>query len=187
MSERDRLDVLLDEIRAEFPKVRIIPKPESRFQRGIARLLKIVSFGLIKDYLDGYHTTVGQRIYVTGDWEQISRNRRYLTLRHELVHVRQFRRYTLPLMAILYVLLPLPVGLAWFRAHFEKQAYAEEIRAAAELHGIDHVRSAEFRANIIEQFTGPAYGFMWPFRRAMERWYDRVLASCAPPAGRPGV
>ena len=90
--------------------------------------------------------------------------------------MRQFRRYSLPLMAVLYVLLPLPAGLAWFRAHFEKQAYAEEIRATAELYGVEHVRAAEFRANIIEQFTGPAYGFMWPFRRGMERWYDRILA-----------
>lgn len=163
-------------MRAEFPRLRIIKKPESRFQRMIDRLLKIVSVGLIKDYLDGYHTTVGQRIYVTGDWEEISRNRRYLTLRHELVHVRQFRRFTLPLMALLYVLLPLPAGLAWFRAHFEKQAYAEEIRATAELYGKDHVSAPAFRENIIGQFTGPAYGFMWPFRRAMERWYDRILA-----------
>ena len=28
-------------------------------------------------------------------------------------------------MAVLYVLLPLPMGLAWFRAYFEKAAYAE--------------------------------------------------------------
>ena len=176
MGERDRLEILLDEIRAEFPRLRIIRKPESRFQRAIDRVLKVVSFGQIKDYLDGYHTTVGQRIYVTGDWDQIPRDRRYLTLRHELVHVRQFRRYSLPLMALLYVLLPLPAGLAWFRAHFEKQAYAEEIRATAELYGPAHVRDPAFRADIIEQFTGPAYGFMWPFRRAMERWYERILA-----------
>lgn len=176
VGERDRLDSLLDEMRAEFPGVKIIPKPESRLQRAIAGFLKVVSFGQIRDYLDGYHTTVGQRIFVTGDWEQLSRNRRYLVLRHELVHVRQFRRYTLPLMAVLYVLLPLPVGLAWFRAHFEKQAYAEEIRAAAELYGVEHVRDPAFRADIIGQFTGPAYGFMWPFRRALERWYDGILA-----------
>jgi hypothetical protein len=176
VGERDRLDSLLDQMRAEFPGVKIIPKPESRLQRAIATLLKIVSFGQIRDYLDGYHTTVGRRIYVTGDWEQLSRNRRYLVLRHELVHVRQFRRYSLPLMAILYLLLPLPFGLAWFRAHFEKQAYAEEIRATAELYGAEHVRDASFRADIIGQFTGPAYGFMWPFRRALERWYDGVLA-----------
>src|SRR5688500_14697448 len=138
-------------MRAEFPRLRIIKKPESRFQRMIDRLLKIVSVGLIKDYLDGYHTTVGQRIYVTGDWEQISRNRRYLTLRHELVHVRQFRRFTLPLMALLYVLLPLPAGLAWFRAHFEKQAYAEEIRATAELYGKQHVSEPAFRENRSEE------------------------------------
>ena len=176
MSERDRLDRLLDEMRAEFPRLRIIPKPESRFQRAIHKLLIVISFGQMRDYLDGYHTTVGQRIYVTGDWDQKSRDRKYLVLRHELVHVRQFRRWSLPVMAILYLLLPLPVGLAWFRAHFEKQAYAESIRGAAELYGIDHVKAGEFREDIISQFTGPSYGFMWPFRRAVERWYDGVLA-----------
>jgi hypothetical protein len=24
---------------------------------------------------------------------------------------------------------------------------------------------------------GPSYGWMWPFRRSVERWYDQVLAS----------
>lgn len=163
-------------MRAEFPRLRIILKPTSRFQRAIHRVLVVISFGQMRDYLDGYHTTVGQRVYVTGDWERKSRDRRYLVLRHERVHIRQFRRYTLPVMAILYLLLPLPIGLAWFRAHFEKQAYAESIRGAAEIHGIDHVRDPEFRDDIIGQFTGPAYGFMWPFRRALERWYESVLA-----------
>jgi hypothetical protein len=172
----DRLQKLLDEMRAEFPRLRIIRKPESRFQRAIHRALILISFGQMRDYLDGYHTTVGQRIYVTGDWEQMSRDRRYLVLRHELVHVRQFRRYTLPGMALLYLLLPLPIGLAWFRARFEMAAYAESIRGAAELYGIDHVRGGEFRSDIIGQFTGPAYGFMWPFRRALERWYDGIVA-----------
>lgn len=176
MSESDRLDKLLDAARAEFPRLRIVPKPASRFQRAIHRALVIISFGQMRDYLDGYHTTVGQRIYVTGNWERMSRDRKYLVLRHELVHVRQFRRYTLPLMAVLYLLLPLPIGLAWFRARFEMQAYAESIRGAAELYGIDHVKAGAFREDIVGQFTGPAYGFMWPFRRAVERWYDGVLA-----------
>jgi hypothetical protein len=30
---------------------------------------------------------------------------------------------------------------------------------------------------VIEQFTGPSYGWMWPFRRSVERWYDDVLAT----------
>ena len=45
--------------------------------------------------------------------------------------------------------------------------------------------SPEFRRRVIEQFTGAAYGWMWPFRRGLERWYDRVLASL--PASPMGV
>jgi hypothetical protein len=98
-------------------------------------------------------------------------------MRHEAIHLRQFRKYTLPGMALLYVLLPLPLGLAWFRAYFEKEAYAESIRAAAEVYGADYPRSTAYRQSIIDQFVGPSYGWMWPFRAGLERWYDRVLAT----------
>ena len=80
-------------------------------------------------------------------------------------------------MAVLYVLLPLPMGLAWFRAHFEKAAYAETIRAAAEVWGAEYARSQAHRTHVIDQFTGPSYGWMWPFRASLERWYDQVLAT----------
>src|SRR5206468_11958745 len=102
---------------------------------------------------------------------------RYVTLRHEAVHLRQFRRLSLPVMALLYVLVPLPVGLAYFRARFEKEAYAESIRAAAEVWGPAYARSLDYRNRVIEQFLGPSYGWMWPFRASIERWYDRVLES----------
>ncbi len=73
--------------------------------------------------------------------------------------------------------MPLPLGLAYFRARFEQAAYAESIRAAAETWGAHAPRRPEFRAHIVEQFLGPSYGWMWPFRGAIERWYERVLAS----------
>ena len=79
-------------------------------------------------------------------------------------------------MAVLYIFLPLPMGLAYFRARLEQEAYAETIRAAAEVWGQDVVRGASYRAHIIEQFVGPSYGWMWPFRKALERWYDQILA-----------
>jgi hypothetical protein len=80
-------------------------------------------------------------------------------------------------MALLYVMLPLPMGLAYFRARFEMEAYAESIRAAAEVWGADHPRSDAYRRHVVDQFTGPSYGWMWPFRAGVERWYDRVLAT----------
>ena len=31
------------------------------------------------------------------------------------------------------------------------------------------------REQIVERFTGPDYGWMWPFRSMVEGWYDRVV------------
>jgi len=182
--DRDRLAVLLDDIAAEFPGFRVVAKSSSRFQRFIHRILVIVSLGRSRSYLDSFTTTIGRRVYVTGDWEAMSRDARYLVLRHERIHLRQFRRYTLVGMALLYLLVPLPLGLAYFRARFEREAYAETILGTAALYGAGHVREASFRESIVEQFTGPSYGWMWPFRGSVERWYDRVLAGLGP-AGSP--
>lgn len=128
-------------------------------------------------YLASYQTTIGKTVYVTADWDTWPADRRYVTMRHEAVHLRQFRAYTLPGMAFLYLLIPLPLGLAYFRAKFEQEAYAESIRAAAEVWGAAHPRGEAYRRHVVEQFTGPSYGWMWPFRASIERWYDRILAS----------
>jgi len=103
---------------------------------------------------------------------------RWATMRHEAVHMRQFRRWTRPGMALLYLLLPLPMGLAYFRMRFERAAYEETIRCGFELYGMAHVRE-HLREHILEQFTGPSYGWMWPFRRSLERWYDVQIARLA--------
>ena len=34
------------------------------------------------------------------------------------------------------------------------------------------------RAEMVNaQFTGASYGWMWPFRAGLERWYDAILAT----------
>lgn len=172
----DRYEELLARLRAEFPRFRVVRKDRSTFHKAIHYALVGVTFGRMRTYLDSFQTTIGNTVYVTSDWDDWSADRRYVTMRHEAIHLRQFRRYTLPGMAVLYVLLPLPMGLAWFRAYFEREAYAESIRAAAEVWGRAHVEDRAYRAYIIGQFTGAAYGWMWPFRRSLERWYDGVLA-----------
>jgi hypothetical protein len=173
----ERYDQLVAALQAEIPGFRIVRKDRSALHRAIDVALRVVTFGRMRDYLGGYQTTIGRTVYVTADWERRDRLERYVTLRHEAVHLRQFRRLTLPVMALLYIFVPLPIGLAYFRARFEQAAYAESIRAAAEIWGVHAPRRAEYRAHIVEQFLGPSYGWMWPFRGAIERWYDRVLAS----------
>ena len=173
----NRYDALVEALRAEFPRFRIVRKDQSRLHRAIHRALIVLTFGQMRSYLDSFQTTIGNTVYVTPDWDDWSSDRRYVTLRHEAIHLRQFRKYTLPGMALLYVLLPLPMGLAWFRAYFEKEAYAESVRAAAEVWGKEYPARPEYRSYVLGQFTGASYGWMWPFRRGLERWYDRVLAS----------
>jgi hypothetical protein len=173
----NRYDALVEQLRAEFPRFRIIRKDRSVLHRAIHYALIGLTFGRMRTYLDSFQTTIGRTVYVTADWDELDVDQRYVTLRHEAIHLRQFRAYTLPGMAVLYILVPLPMGLAWFRAHFEKQAYAETVRAAAEVWGPSYPRTESFRRHIIDQFVGPSYGWMWPFRANLERWYDRVLAS----------
>jgi len=166
--------------------MRIVKKPDSPLHKVIHHALVVVTFGGMRSYLDGYQTTIGRTIYVTADWDDRDPLERYCTLRHEAVHLRQFRAFTLPGMAFLYLFLPLPLGLAYFRARFEMAAYAESIRAAAAVYGPGYPRSADYRDHVLSQFTGPSYGWMWPFRAALERWYDGVLATLPGPAPREG-
>ncbi len=175
-----RYDALVTALRAEFPGFRIVRKDQSTFHKAIHYALIGLTFGRMRTYLDSFQTTIGRTVYVTADWDDTDPDQRYVTLRHEAVHLRQFRKFTVPGMALLYVLLPLPMGLAWFRAYFEKQAYAESIRAAAEVWGPAYPRRAAYREYVIGQFLGPSYGWMWPFRSQLERWYDHVLATTGP-------
>lgn len=171
-----RYDDLVAELQREFPRFRVIAKRDSRLQRAIHRALVILTFGGMRGYLDDYVTTIGARVYVCSDWESRADGDRWATMRHEAVHLRQFRRWTVPGMALLYLLVPLPAGLAYFRMRFERAAYEETIRCNAELYGVGYVRG-ELREHVLAQFTGPSYGWMWPFRRSLERWYDAQVAA----------
>jgi len=48
-------------------------------------------------------------------------------------------------------------------------------RATAELLGLEAARSASLRSHIVQRFIGPDYGWMWPFERTVQAWYDRAL------------
>jgi hypothetical protein len=184
VSPEELYRVLLAECEAEFAGFALRKKDESRLQRAIDRALKILTLGGQRHYLDQYQTTIGRTVWVTSDWDTRPAAERYSTLRHERIHLRQFQRLGLPLMAVLYLGV-LPVGLAWFRARFEKEAYEESLRAWAEMYGPEHVRRADVRAEVVSRFTGPAYGWMWPFRRSIEAWYDRAAKAAVGPRAVP--
>jgi hypothetical protein len=157
--------------------VRLVRKRDLWHQRAIAALLRAVTFGGMQTYLSDYVTTLGKTIYLPDGWDDTPAGRRWETLEHELVHVRQFERYGFVGMAVLYLLVPVPMGLAWGRARLEWEAYRVTLRCIAELEGIDAARSPAVRDEIVRRFTGPDYGYMWPFARSVERWIDGELAA----------
>jgi hypothetical protein len=138
-------------------------------------VLALLSGGRNARYLSHVVTTIGRTVFVPSEFGDWPRAQRAAILRHELVHVAQFRRYGVLPMAVAYLLLPLPIGLAWCRMRLEREAYEESIRIAF----ADGGRAAtdEMRADIVARFTGPDYLWMWPFRRALERWYDAFVAT----------
>lgn len=163
------------ELRKEFPRLRIVNKSDDRLSRLIDRALRLITFGGQSSYMTKYVTTIGSTIYVPSDWSERREDERFATLRHEAVHLRQFRRYTPVGMSLIYLFPILPLGLAWGRARLEWEAYAETVRVVAEIHGRAAVHDPGFRRYIVEQFTGPAYGWMWPFPKTVNRWLNEEL------------
>lgn len=170
-----RTDAYLEALAVEFPKLRIVDKPDHGPSRLIDGFLRVVTLGGQSAYIDKYTTVLGQSIYVPAGWAERSDESRYITLRHEAVHLRQFKRYTWFGMTLIYGLTFLPMGLAAGRAFIEWEAYKETLRATAEVYGLEAAQSTALHNNIVQQFTGPAYGWMWPFPRAVQRWIDREV------------
>ncbi|RYE92009.1 MAG: hypothetical protein EOO75_07650 [Myxococcales bacterium] len=182
----DRTDELLAEIKLEFPRFRVVSKRDDRLSKLIDRVLRVVTFGGQRDYLTHYYTVLFHTLYTPDGWERSDDLDRVITLRHERVHLRQLRRYTPPGMVFLYIFPFAPLGLAYGRARIEWEAYTETIRATAELRGLEAAQSPRLRKHIIKQFTSGSYGWMWPFERQVERWYDEALARItAEVSGRP--
>lgn len=173
---REALARWLDEAAKRPRPIHVVKKSAYWHQRAAGKALFLITFGGQNKYLSHYVTTLGHTIYVPDDFDTWPEARALQILRHEAVHVAQFERWGFPLMVLFYGLLPLPMGLSWFRARLEWEAYEETLRAVAELEGPAAARSPELREEIVRRFTGPDYGWMWPFPRMVERWIDEALA-----------
>lgn len=168
-------DAYLRSLRDEFPKLRVIRKDDDPFSRLLDRLLRIVTLGRQSAFMTRYVTTIGWTIYVPRDWDARQDADRYITLRHEAVHLRQFRRYGRIGMSALYLLPILPMGLALGRARLEWEAYRETLRATAEVRGVAAAEDPALHDRIVRQFTSGAYGWMWPFPSVVRRWIRGAL------------
>lgn len=175
-AKRRRLEALLAEIAARPRPVRVVKKRAYWHQRAASKALWVLTFGGQRTYLTHYVTTLGRTIYVPDDFDRWDPDHAWEVIRHELVHVAQFERYGWAAMILIYGFLPLPAGLAYGRARLEWEAYRETLRSVAEAEGMAAARDPKLHAQIVSRFTGPDYGWMWPFPRMVQRWIDEALA-----------
>jgi hypothetical protein len=169
-----RHEQLLGAIRDEFPGFAVVPKRDSALQRVLGLALAAVTLGGQRRYMTHYHTVLFGKLYVPDSWDRMGDDERYVLLRHERVHLRQRRRMGDVTMALAYLLVFFPLFLAWGRARIEWEAYVETIRATAEVQGLPAARALE--DEIVRRYTGPDYGWMWPFPRTIRRWFGEVIA-----------
>ena len=175
MAIKEDYEALLVEIKKEFPDFDIIKKTDSKLMKLIDVCLKVITFGQMKTFMTNFITTLGVKVYVTEKWESSRLVDKVEVLRHERIHMRQGKKYGRFLFSFLYLLFPLPVGLAYFRKKFEQEAYEESIRAIYQYHGEKAASSSRVREFIISQFTTANYFWMWPFRGNLEKWYDSTI------------
>lgn len=170
------LDSLILDVQEEFPSFKMVNKSDSRLMKVLAFLYTVITFGRGKGFMSSTVTVIGNTMYMPGLWKMLSEATKVRILRHERVHFRQQKRYTRLGFILLYLFVPFPIGVAYFRMKFEREAYEETIRTVAAQNGLRYVQENQtFRETIIEQFVGPQYFWMWPFRASMARWYGSFV------------
>jgi hypothetical protein len=89
--------------------------------------------------------------------------------------MRQAKKYGRLLFSLLYLVVPFPVGIAYFRKKFEQEAYEESLRAAYEWKGAKAFDSIELKERTLAHFTKAEYFWMWPWRASLDKWYDDAV------------
>lgn len=159
--------------------VRLYTK-DNWFARLLAVLVPIVTFGGMKKktFLEHFATTIGPLQFYPVTWPTRSVQR---VLVHESRHTRQARWFGLwihpwvglPIYVVLYLLLPLPLGLAFFRALFERDAMKYELSVlyrSGSYSDVEVINRANKFGNTV---SSGRYGWSLP-RRWCVAWFEEA-------------
>lgn len=175
MLNAEEYQQLLNDIREEFPGFKVVKKKDSLLMKTINVFLKGITFGKMNSFMDGFITTVGTTVYVPSSWDERSPSTKAITMRHERVHMRQAKEKGRVLFSLQYLLLPFPIGVAYYRMRFEQEAYEESLKAYYEYYG--NKFTPALKQSIVDHFTTAEYFWMWPWKAGIEKWYDKVVAN----------
>lgn len=162
------------ETRQQFPKFKMVSKRTSTFMKFLDVLLKIISFGQLKNFMK-FTTTIRYTIYTSDDWEDFTEYKKIELLRHERIHMHQLHRHGV-LFYFMYLFLPFPVLFAHYRKKFEQEAYEESIRCLMEEKG-SKAFTEQYRDRMIKRFTGSSYLWCWYSSKDIEKWYDNFVGN----------
>lgn len=142
----------------------------------------ILTFGSNRTFLNGYYTTLGNIVGVpdTYDKNTISWPLRVAEIiEHENVHITQAKKWGLGYVwlgyipyGICYLLLPLPLLFAYFRYHFEREAYAHGINFYLQF----YPEARDRRINeVVASLTSGAYGWTWIIKSQVRKWFEENI------------
>jgi hypothetical protein len=178
MADQKLFQKLYDELHAELG-IKVFAK-DTKYRvlwKFIGKLLAILSFGKMETFYENFTTTIGRGIYYPAGWRiENADSGDYEILRHEAVHVRQYLKLGMGnvylgilVMGLLYIFVPLPIGLAWCRYRLERVAYLESCKACIDL-GLKP--SIDYYVKLL---SGPSYLWTWPFPSKIHAWFEANL------------
>ena len=182
MTPKERLDGLLKEIDEEFGgQVKIEVKENQWYWKFLGFLHNILMLGK-STFMTTMTTVAGPRIGVRPGMHDADL---YITLLHERAHLRQSAAICKNLWVgaffhgLLYLLV-LPVVFT-LRAKYEKEGYAETIRGWIQIDGYLYVKNNHeaLRRLVVGHFLTAKYGWMCPFEKKMNKWYDETVERVA--------
>jgi hypothetical protein len=168
-------ELLLIEIRKDFPKFSLKDKASSTFMKLLDLCLKLITFWRMKTFMSKFTTTIGYTVYTPASWEGMSTKVRCLILKHEAVHMQQRKDHGSFWFSFSYLLLPFPVLWAYYRMKYEMEAYEVTVQVKWEYFGRRGF-TPQAREAMIKRFTGPSYFWTWPWRKRIETWYDELVS-----------
>lgn len=160
----------MDRLRVEFPKLEISDK-RPWWLRFVFKLP-----GIKKLYWNNATQAIGMNIWLSDRWNQMSPFSKLSVLRHERQHLIWFRRHTTILAAFLYLLVFFPIGLAYYRARFERAGYQESVRTRVQYFGASQRVKDDCWEMYKRVFTGWMYLKMWPFPKRIRKWFEEDWA-----------
>jgi hypothetical protein len=150
----NRFDDYAIALQAEFPKFKLVEKETS----GLMKFLNFFAKLWMPTFLTNVTTVMGNTVYMPK--ALIGTDSGYVILRHEAVHMRDFKKWWL-LQPISYFILPAGPS---FKAVWEFRAYKETLRVWHELGWRTDDAAIDW---LVSQFTTRTYLWMWPFKASL--------------------